>query len=388
MSHNPDDPLIALSRRALFAASAGAAGAAALAAAPARAAMGKGPDTINLRPDGTYETVPLVRPTLRLGIAQSRVRPVDGSSAAAARRGRQENLRHMLGLIDAAQGYGGGVDLLFFHEFPITGWSYQWDRRQALNVAIDIPGEETEAIGERARRHKCWVVFGSYARDRDWPGHLLSITTIIDDQGRVVDKHWKARNIIGVFQGFELFTTTIHNVLDRYVEMYGWDAVVPVTRTPIGNLATTSTQREFEYCRAMAMKGAELILRTATGGFTELDIQATSLYNGVYTAIVNNSISPGIEGFFEAAGGGGSALYGPRGELIAKAETQAEELVQATIPIAAFRERHRQPNVHTDLVIREYTAYRSRHAPGLFLSSLPPDGAAAKAYLADKSRWK
>lgn len=375
-----------LTRRSLFA---GGAGLAALAAAPrAEAAMGKGPDSINLRPDGTYETVPLAKPTLSLGIVQSRVRPIDATSDAAARRGRRDNLDHMLNLIDAAQAYGGRRDLLFFHEFPLTGWSYEWDKTQALRAAIELPGPESEALARKARQYGCWIVFGSYVRDRDWPGHLLSITTLIDNEGRIADKHWKARNIIGVFQGFELFTTTIHNVFDRYVEMYGRDAVVPVTRTPLGNLGTTSTQREPEYMRAMAMKGAEIILRTATGGFTPLDIQATSLYNGVYTAIVNNSISPGIGKFFEAAGGGGSALYGPRGELVAEARTQAEELVGAVIPIAQFRERHRQPNVHMDLVLAEFGQYRSRHAPNQFWPGSPADGADALRTLADTSRWR
>jgi predicted amidohydrolase len=374
-----------LTRRTLFA---GGASLAALAAAPsARAAMGKGPDTINLRPDGTYATVPLAKPTLSLGIVQSRVRPIDATSARAAERGRRENLDHMLNLIDAAQAYGGRRDLLFFHEFPLTGWSYEWDRTQAMRAGIEVPGPETQEIARKARQYGCWIVFGSYVRDPDWPGHLLSITTLIDSEGRIADKHWKARNIIGVFQGFELFTTTIHNVFDRYVEVYGRDAVVPVTRTPLGNFGTTSTQREPEYMRAMAMKGAEIILRTATGGFTPLDIQATSLYNGVYTAIVNNSISPGIGKFFEAAGGGGSALYGPRGEVVASAQTQAEELVGAMIPIAQFRERHRQPNVHMDLVAAEFAQYRSKHPPNLFWPKAPSDGQDAMRFLDDKSRW-
>ena len=73
-------------------------------------------------------------------------------------------------------------------------------------------------------------MFGSYVRDKDWPGHNLSITTIIGDQGEVLARHWKARNIKGVFQAgdrsIELMTTTIYNVLDEYVEMYGQDEVI------------------------------------------------------------------------------------------------------------------------------------------------------------------
>ncbi|QMW23438.1 nitrilase-related carbon-nitrogen hydrolase [Sandaracinobacteroides saxicola] len=378
-----DKSLAEISRRALF--HTGALGVAGLAAVPAMAAMGKGPDTTTLIPDGTYATVPLAQDSVSLGICQTRVRPID---AASPEKGRAENLAHMLDLIDAAQAYGGRRDILFFHEFPLTGWSYEWGRKEALRVAIDVDGPEVAAIGKKAKQYNCMIVFGSYAKEPAWPNHLLSITFIIGPDGRILDKHWKARNIKGVFVGFELFTTTIHDVLDRYVEMYGWDAVVPVTRTPLGNLCTSSTQREFEYIRAMAMKGGEIILRTASGGFSDLDIAASAFYNGVYVAICNNSISPGIGKFFEAAGGGGSALYGPDGKVVQMAETQAEELVGATIPIRAFRARHRQPNVHTDLILKEYEAYRSRHPANLFATYLPTDGQDAKRFLADKSRWK
>lgn len=374
-----------VSRRSLFGVGLGLAAGAALLPGEAEAAMGKGPATPDLRPDGTYSTVPLDRDAWTLGVVQSRVMALDARSPDKRKR---ENLEHMLFLIDAAQGYGGKKDLLFFHEFPITGYSYEWDRKDALKIAIDIPGPETEALAKKAREHGCWLVFGSYARDPDWPGHLLSITTVMNDRGEIVDRHWKARNIKGVFVGFELFTTTIHDVLDRYTEMYGRDAVVPVTRTPLGNICTSSIQREPEYFRAMAMKGGEVFLRTASGGFTPADMQATSLYNGVYTAVCNNAASPNNGLYFEDAGGGGSAIYGPGGEELDKAPTAFETLVAARIPIKAFRDRHRQPNVHTDLFLPEYEAYRSRHPANLFSGYLPTDGKDAKRFLADKARWK
>ena len=124
------------------------------------------------------------------------------------------------------------------------------------------------------------LVFGSYVRDPDWPKSVLSITTIMNDKGEIVDKHWKARNIKGVFGGgIELFTTTIYDVLDRYVEMYGSDRVIPIARTPIGNIATSSVQREPELFRAMAMKGAETdfagqIIRTANAHANRVAVQA------------------------------------------------------------------------------------------------------------------
>jgi predicted amidohydrolase len=336
--------------------------------------------------NGDYDKVELIKPTIRLSVVQSRVRAVDIRSIQST---RQANLNHFLELIDAANNWGGPKDLLLFHEFPITGYSNQWNRQDVLKLAIEIPGEETEAIGRKAKEYGCYIVFGSYVIDPDWPNHVLSITTMIDSNGTVIDKHWKARNIKGVFgPGFELFTTTIYDVLEEYVERYGWDAVIPVTRTPIGNFATSSVQREPELFRALAMKGAEIILRTATGGFNPVDIQATSLYNGVYTAIVNNAVSPNNPGFLADGGSGGSAIYGPDGQLLKEANSVHESAVTVTIPIAEFRQRHRQPVVHLELYRPIFDQYVNRYPPNLFSPYQPEDNADAFRYLSDKAVWK
>ncbi len=375
-------------RLALGLGMAGAFGIAEGAFRPAAAAIRGNAQPLQLRTDGTYPTVDLAREVITLGVVQTRVRAVQ---VDRLERTRRDNLQHLLESIEAAQGWGGRKDLLLFHEFPITGWSNTWNRRDALRAAIEMPGEETEAVGALARKHSCWIVFGSYVRDPDWPDHLLSITVILGPDGNIVDKHWKARNIKGVFGGsdFEIFTTAIHDVLDRYVEMYGRDAVLPVTRTPIGNIATSSVQREPEIFRAFAIKGAEIMLRTATGGFTPEDIQATSMYNRVWTAICNNAVSPDNPGFLEDAGmSGHSAIYDPEGRQVDVANSPMETIVNARIPIAQFRQRHRQPVIHTSLYEDVYAAYSERYPPNLFAQYLPTDGRDAARFLRDKATWR
>jgi predicted amidohydrolase len=218
---------------------------------------------------------------------------------------------------------------------------------------------------------------------------VLSITTTIAPTGEIVGKHWKARNIKGVWPTMELFTSTVYDNLDRFVEMYGWDAVVPVIRTDIGNFSTTSTQREPELPRAMAMKGCELLLRTATGGFSKTDIQATSLYNGIYTAVVNNAVSPDNPGYFAGGRFGGSCVFDARGELMAEADLDnSEQQVTATIPIAEFRKNHRQPVVQMELYKPVFDRYVNKYPPNIFSGYLPTDGMDSKKFQADKSRWK
>lgn len=342
---------------------------------------------VDQRSDGGYDTVPLAKPAWTLCLAQSRVHSFD---AGQWRQGMKDNLAHMLHIIDAAH-YMQKPDLIQFHEFPLSGWR-NWTRQEILKFAIEIPGEETAAIAAKARHYGTWVVFGAYAKDKDWPGHALSITTIINDKGEIVARQWKARNTIvsGFWPGKELFTTTIDNVLDRYVEMYGRDAVIPIARTPLGNIATSSTQSEPELFRAMAIKGAEVFLRTASGGFSKTDIAACAAYNGVYSSIVNNSISPDNGPFLDDPTGmsGGTAIYGPRGEVVAEAGSQSETFVWGFIPIGQLRARHRQPVLCSDLYRDVYANYVPPYPPGLFTQQQPDTMEAAYQFLKDKSRWK
>lgn len=378
---------IGFSRRGAMRSAVSLAGGAMLAAsgvAPTRASDEKR-EAHDYTPDGTYRSLPLRKDTVTLGVVQTRVRAVDIDDPKT----RRANLDHMLKSIDAAQGWGGPKDILFFHEFPITGYSNRWDRKDALKAAIDVDGPQVATIAAAAKRHGCYVVFGSYAKDPDWPGHLLSVTFVVGPNGAVVDRHWKARNIKGVFQGFELFTTTIYDVLDRYVEMYGRDAVLPVTRTDLGNIVTSSVQREPELFRAFALKGGEIFLRTASGGFTREDIAATALYNQVYVAVCNNAASPDNPGFLAGGGAGGSTIFGPDGRALAQADADnSEQLVSARIPIAQYRATHRQPVMHVELYSDIYAAYRNRYPPNLFSAYLPSDGADAAQYLKDKAVWR
>ncbi len=374
-----------LSRRGFL--QGGAAGALGLAlggAPAAQAAIGKGSNQLSVQQDGRYATVPLAKDNIRLGVMQTRVRPVD---PANPEKGRRENLDHMLKLITNAQEWNPPSDILLFHEFPITGFSYDWNRKDILRLSIDLPGPETEELGKAAKKYNCYIVFGSYAREQDWPGHVLSITTIIGPDGQIVDKHWKVRNIMGVFRigqsPIELMTSTIYNCLDRYIEMYGADAVIPVTRTPFGNICTGAMQREPELFRAMAMKGGELFLRTATGSFVPADMQMNSVYHRVYTAVCNNAVSPGNQFFEEPGGAGGSAIYDPNGTAIAMARNEFEQLVAAKIPIKSFRAGHKLPDFAWDLYAPVYSQYVRKYPPNKFADKLPADLREAGEWLND-----
>ncbi|MCB2106498.1 MAG: hypothetical protein KDE14_02300 [Rhodobacteraceae bacterium] len=341
-----------------------------------------------VRHDGTYPTVPLRSDNVNIAVVQTRVHGVDGENPGPEIK---SNLDYFVECIDAAQGYGGRADLLLFHEFPITGFR-RWTREQHYNLALEVDGPEIARVGEKAKQYNCYIVFGTYAKDpKNWPGHILHLMVMMGPDGKVRATHWKQRNVRGMFPGSEQYTTVIYDVFDKFVEMYGMDAVIPVERTDIGNIAMSAVQFEPELFRCMAMKGAEIIARVATGGFEYDDMKLTSYHNSLYTMICNNSISVGRRGtgFLEDTNYGGpgrSAIFGPRGIELAKAGPFETKQIVA-VNMAGFRAKHRIPDVHMAIYKPVFDQYRERYDHSLYEKYLPKDGRDAYRYFSENARW-
>ena len=342
-------------------------------------------ETELVREDGTYSSVPLRKDMVIASVVQTRVN--GGKSEADIRR----NLDYFLESIDIAQGNGPPNDLLLFHEFPITGFS-ELTREQHYNLAIEVPGPEIDAVAQKAKQYSCYIAFGTYAKDlENWPGHILHLMVMVGPEGNVVAKHWKQRNVRGLFPGSEMYTSVIYDVYDRFVEMYGVDAVIPIAQTDIGNIALSAVQFEPELFRCMAMKGAEIICRVATGGFEYDDMRLTSYHNSLYTMITNNSVSTQerLPGFFEDENYGGpgrSAIFGPRGVELAKCGV-FETKQAAFLPMAQFRAKHRIPDVHMQIYQPVFEQYRERYDHSSYIDYLPKDKRDAFRYFSENSRW-
>jgi predicted amidohydrolase len=354
----------------------------AAAAATAPAASQTAPDNdISVATDGKYERTALKKDIIRVTAAQSPLYPAD---PANPKQQMSKNLQNMLDLLDSANGFAGAQDLVCFHEQPIMGWA-PWPREDALKVAIEVPGKETEALGKKAKQYGCYIAFGSYVRDKDWPGHLLLNGILIGPDGNVVAQHWKQHNV-RLRPDWTMFTTTAYDVLPRYIEMYGADAVLPVARTDIGNLSLLTSPYDPDIHRAISVKGMEIAVRFSSGGFNPTDSASSSLFNRNWTITVNQSISPGNAGP-DFSGAGGTSIYAPGGREAAMARSASEELIATTIPIAEFRRGHRLPDIPMALVMPVYQKYRPMYDPGLQLAYLPSDSTDSAKYHMSKRNW-
>jgi hypothetical protein len=380
MSNNKDN--FDAKRRELLA-GAGAAGLAGLmAGAPGKAeaaAHAGAKSDVSAAQSGQYATVPLRQRSINVSAIQSRVRAVDVNNLKSTMRA---SLDHVVKLINNAQGspeewggerrWGAKQDLICMHEFPIQGFQ-PWTRKELNKIAFDLPGPEVEVIAERAKHFDCYIAFGCYARDKDWPNHVINMSVIVGPTGEIVSKQWKARNILGLFGEDALIGTTVYDVLDRYVELYGWDATLPVARLDIGNIAMTAVGAEPMIYQCLALKGTEILIMSVTGGSNADSAMAAARTSRIYTVGVGNAVSPDNIGFTDAAGAAteGTVIVDPRGMAVGKTSNPHEDIAVARIPIADFRETRRFREIPAALILPVLQAYSPAFQPNAFLDKLP-----------------
>ena len=328
---------------------------------------------------GVYEKVPLKQDVINVAAIQSQLYSIDLRDRANTLK---RNLNRILRLIDLAQNspeewggerrWGSKVDLISMHEFPIQGFQ-PWNRKELNQIAFELPGPESEAIGERAKRYGCYISWGCYAKEKDWPDHVINMSVLTGPDGKIVSKQWKARNILGLFGDGALIGTTVYDVLDRYVEMYGWDAVLPVARTDIGNIAITAVGAEPLLYTCLGLKGAEVLVLSVTGGSNAESAIATARAGRLYTMGVGNAVSPNNIGFPEGSGtrDEGTVIVDPRGTVLAKTDNHHEEIITARIPIAEYRRSRRVQELPMAILLPILQQYDPVFRPNAFLEKLP-----------------
>lgn len=352
-------------------------------ASPAAETSSPPDPTVLVDGKGSYPTTPLAKPSVVVKVVQNGVRNLEDYDSVD--EGLAANLQIMSNWMAQACDEGPSPDFVLFNEFPLTGYSTA-DRAEKLAFTLEIPGPETDRLGEIARECDTYIIFGSYARDEDWPGHILSINTVIDRQGQVAKKYWKTRNVKRLNADGEIPTTTIESVRDRYREMYGIEEEFPVLRTEYGNIAVSTVQLDPFVFAAFAMRGTEILFRTSTL-FAREDVLASARFHDVYSAMSNITfpVGSGYEQY-----GGGSLIVSPDGKVLAEQANNDEAIITAEIPIAEFREGRKIPRYPLEVVAPVFEQYVDEiplNHLDVPADEMPADRSAMKDLLDSISRW-
>ena len=347
------------------------------AAEPARA------EPVLVQPDGSYPTVPLAKDKIVVKVLQTTVDSLSDFPTVAD--GLEHNLSHMEAIAKKACTTGKKPDFLLYHEFPLTGYS-GGSRTDKLKYTVKVPGPETERLGKIARDCDTYLIFGTYATDDAWPGHILSINAVIGRDGKLVKAFWKSRNIKRIYPDREITTTTIEAVRDKYRALYGPEEEFPVLQTEYGNIAVSTVQMDPFIFAAFAMRGTEIMIRTATL-FAEDDVLAMARINNFYSTMTNIAF-PSTDQYRA----GESIIVDPKGNILAKDPSLDQDgIIEAEIPIAEFRKGRKIPNYALDLVqpvFEQYVQEFPLNHMDLPREKLPETGPAMKEMMEGVSRWK
>lgn len=334
-----------------------------------------------VQPDGSYPTTPLAKDKIVLKVLQTTVTSLQ--DFPSIEEGLDHNLKHMEAMADKACTTGKKPDFLLYHEFPLTGYS-SGGRSEKLKYTVQMPGPETERLGEIAKKCDTYLVFGSYATHPDWPQHILSFNAVINRKGELAKVFWKSRNIKRIYEDREITTTTIEAVRDKYREMYGPEEEFPVLQTEYGNIAVSTVQMDPFVFAAFAMRGTEIMIRTATL-FAEGDVTNMAATNDFYSTMSN--IAFDIPGY----SAGESIIVDPSGKVLAKsAFREKDDIIEAEIPIAEFRAGRKIPNFAYEMtkpVLNQYVQEFPLNHLDMDPEDLPETGQDMKALLESQSRF-
>lgn len=254
------------------------------------------------------------------------------------------------------------VKLLAFPEYCLQGNALKF----GMNVpAIEIPGEETEALAELAHKHDVFISCAAIERLPEFPDRIFNCNFIIAPEGKVIHKYHKFNIAI-----HHELATSPHDVYEEYYQAYGngrsrLQTFFPVVDTAIGKIGTLICHdgRINENWRALALNGAEIIIH---GNFLEptssppRDHRELAARWGAVSNIVY-VVAPQLGSMIRKEAvrhlqSGGSLIVDPEGVIIARAPYPGEGMTSAVIRLDHLRRRRMDTgfNVLTELRTEVY----------------------------------
>ncbi|MEY3465851.1 MAG: nitrilase-related carbon-nitrogen hydrolase [Steroidobacteraceae bacterium] len=278
---------------------------------------------------------------LALQIDCDGVHPDRDREAAAAR------MRASIARIDTAIGgakrwIGADLKLVVLPEYILSGppWGEtipEW----ASKGAIAPEGPEYDALAALAQKHGVFLAGNGYETDAHFPGIYFQACWVFDPSGKRVLTY---RRLISIF------APTPHDVWDKYLDVYGIEAVFPVADTAIGKLAAIASEEILypEVARAHAIRGAEVFLHStsevASPNLTIKQIarRARALENLAYVVSANNAELRGIDVPVDSSNGF-SDILDYHGNQMILAGVGESSVANAFLDMAGLRAYRRRP---------------------------------------------
>ena len=236
---------------------------------------------------------------------------------------------------------GTEVRLVVLPEYFLTGFPLQESPAEWRDkAALAVDGPEYETLGSIAQDAQVYLAGNVYEQDVHFPELFFQCCFVMAPSGDPVLRY---RRMIS------LSTPSPYDVWDRYLDIYGAEAVFPVADTEIGRLAAIASEEILypEIARCHAVRGAEVFVHpTSEVGSTALtpkDVakRARAIENLAYVVSANSASLEGLP-FPQDSSTAMSKIVDYGGKVLAEATAGESMASNAVIDLAALRRTRRQ----------------------------------------------
>ena len=246
---------------------------------------------------------------------------------------KKKNIKKMIKFIDKED-----ADLYVFGELSLTGYIC---RDEIFEIAESLNGESIKEMKEVAKQKDTYIIFGMPLEERK--GIVYNAAILIKPDGIGIYK----KNFLANFGPFE----------EKFYFKEGDD--IPIFKTKFGMIGICICYDIFfpEIIKAMVLKGADIIAcisasPSTTRQYFESVFPARAIENTSFL-VYSNIVGEEENLIFW----GGSQIYGPKGDLLAKAEYFKEDIAIYDVDFSLLKEariarptlRNTKANIFLDL---------------------------------------
>ena len=277
-----------------------------------------------------------------------------------------QTLDRLEGQIAASMAFlGKDTKLVVLPEYFLTGFPMgesieAWQEKASL----DMDGPEYARMGQICQKLQIYLSGNVYENDPHFPDIYFQTSFIVAPSGEVILRYRRLNS---------MFAPTPHDVMDRYVEVYGYEALFPVAKTEIGNLACIASEEILypEIARCLAMRGAEVLCHSSSEVASNLLTQknvaklARAIESMAYVVSANSAGMAGIAIPF-ASTDGASKVVNYEGLVLCEAGYGESMVANATIDLEALKAHRHRPAMSNFLARQRFELYAQSYAEHSF----------------------
>jgi deaminated glutathione amidase len=268
--------------------------------------------------------------------------------------------------IDASKKFiGSDLKLVVLPEYFTTGYPAGesievWQQK----ACVQMEEEEYALLCDYAKKMSVYISGNWYELDNNFPSLYFQTSFVVDDEGKLILRYRRLNS---------MYAPTPHDVLDKYIAVYGKESLFPVAKTEIGNLACIASEEILypEIARCLSMNGAEIFLHSSSEIASPLPTQkniakqARAIENMAYVISANSAGISGIH-FPSQSTDGHSQIVNYEGLKLCETANGESMVANATVHVDALRHHRQRPGMGNFLSRQRFELFAETYQQGVY----------------------